>query len=154
MIMIFRIAGSWLVGGGWTGTGPGEYSDGSAVSVDPAANAEIAGSGRPGRHLAHEPTPAFKLGSLGTDCTPMRLRRFLQSKIALLACLAGTSGCISNDGTPVYVDYGALEVWSGKGMLLEVSPDQTQCRVVVRDENLIRRELWVDCIHVHPRRGT
>jgi hypothetical protein len=69
----------------------------------------------------------------------------------MFAALVGASGCISNDGTPVYVDYGALEVWSGKGMLMEVSPDQTQCRVIVRDDHLIRRDLWTPCIHVHPR---
>jgi hypothetical protein len=72
--------------------------------------------------------------------------------IATLACLLCGSGCISNDGTPVFVDYGALDVWSGKGMLVEVSPDQTQCRVIVRDDYLIKRDRWVPCIHVHPRR--
>ena len=77
--------------------------------------------------------------------------RSLRSAIALFAPLVGASGCISNDGTPVYVDYGALEVWSGKGMLIEVSPDQAQCRVIVRDNYLIRRDLWVPCIHVHSR---
>ena len=76
----------------------------------------------------------------------------LRCAIATLACLLSASACISNDGTPVFVDYGALEVWSGKGMLIEVSPDQTQCRVVVRDDNLIKRDRWVSCIHVHPRR--
>jgi len=79
--------------------------------------------------------------------------RSLRSKIALLACLVGASGCISNDGTPVFVDFAALEVWSGKGMLVEVSPDQAQCRVIVRDEYLIKRDRWVPCIHVHPRRA-
>jgi hypothetical protein len=78
--------------------------------------------------------------------------RSLRSKVALLACLVGASGCISNDGTPVYVDRGAFDVWTGKGMLVDVSPDQTQCRVVVRDNNLIKRDRWVSCIHVHPRR--
>ena len=78
--------------------------------------------------------------------------RSLRRAIAALACLLGSSGCISNDGTPVFVDYGALEVWSGKGMLVEVSPDQTQCRVIVRDAYLIKRDRWVSCIHVHPRR--
>ena len=77
--------------------------------------------------------------------------RSLRCAIATLAGLLSASGCISNDGTPVFVDYGALEVWSGKGMLIEVSPDQTQCRVVVRDDNLIKRDRWVSCIHVHPR---
>jgi hypothetical protein len=82
----------------------------------------------------------------------MSVRPFL-STISLLACLVATSGCISNDGTPVYVDYGALEVWSGKGMLMEVSPDQAQCRVIVRDEYLIKRDRWVPCVNVHPRRA-
>ena len=93
----------------------------------------------------------LQLSSLGTDFTRMSIRS-LRSAIALLAALVGASGCISNDGTPVYVDYGALEVWSGKGMLIEVSPDQAQCRVIVRDNHLIRRDRWVPCIHVHPRR--
>ena len=78
--------------------------------------------------------------------------RSLRRSIAILACLLSGSGCIGNDGTPVFVDYGALEVWSGKGMLVEVSPDQTQCRVIVRDNYLIKRDLWVACTHVHPRR--
>jgi len=78
--------------------------------------------------------------------------RFLRTAIAIGACLLGTSACISNKGTPVFVDYGALEVWSGKGMLIEVSPDQVQCRVIVRDNFLIRRDIWVPCIHVHARR--
>jgi len=78
--------------------------------------------------------------------------RSLGCAIAIGACLLGSAGCISNRGTPVFVDYGALEVWSGKGMLIEVSPDQARCRVIVRDEYLIRRDRWVPCIHVHPRR--
>jgi hypothetical protein len=78
--------------------------------------------------------------------------RSLCRAIAVVACLLGASGCISNDGTPVFVDYAALDVWSGKGMLMEVSPDQTQCRVIVRDNYLIRRDRWVPCIHIHPRR--
>jgi hypothetical protein len=78
--------------------------------------------------------------------------RTLRCAIAALVCLLCGSGCISNDGTPVFVDYGALEVWSGKGMLVEVSSDQTQCRVIVRDTYLIKRDRWVPCIHVHPRR--
>ena len=85
-----------------------------------------------------------------TDSTRMNARSLICT-IATLACLLCGSGCISNDGTPVFVDYGALEVWSGKGMLVEVSPDQTQCRVIVRDDYLIKRDRWVSCIHVHPR---
>ena len=79
--------------------------------------------------------------------------RSLRCAIAILAALFSASGCISNDGTPVFVDYGALEVWSGKGMLIEVSPDQTQCRVVVRDNYLIKRDRWLPCIYLHPRRA-
>jgi hypothetical protein len=94
----------------------------------------------------------LQLGAVGTDSTSMSVRSLL-STISLLICLVATSGCISNDGTPVFVDYGALDVWSGKGMLMEVSPDEAQCRVVVRDEYLIKRERWVPCIHVHPRRA-
>jgi hypothetical protein len=89
---------------------------------------------------------------VGTDFTGMSVRSLLAT-ISLLACLVATSGCISNDGTPVFVDFGALEVWSGEGMLMEVSPDQAQCRVIVRDEYLIKRDRWVPCIHVHPRQA-
>ena len=78
--------------------------------------------------------------------------RFLRTSIAIGACLLGTSGCIGNKGTPVFVDFGAMEVWSGKGMLVEVSTDQTPCRVIVRDSVLIRRDRWVPCIYVHERR--
>ncbi len=93
----------------------------------------------------------LQFGLARTDSTPMNVRS-LRRAIATAACLLGASGCISNDGTPVFVDYAALDVWSGKGMLMEVSPDQTQCRVIVRDEYLIKRDRWVSCIHVHPRR--
>ncbi len=82
----------------------------------------------------------------------MRIRS-LWHALAALICAVGAAGCIGNDGTPVLVDYAALEVWSGEGMLVEVAPDQTQCRVVVRDEYLIVRDRWVPCIHVHPRRA-
>jgi hypothetical protein len=78
--------------------------------------------------------------------------QFFRTVIAIGACLLGTSGCIGNKVTRVFVDYGAMEVWSGKGMLVGVSPDQTQCRVIVRDSFLIRRDRWVPCIHVHERR--
>ena len=54
-------------------------------------------------------------------------------------------------GTPVFVDMRAGRFWSGKGMLVEVSPDKQRCRVRVRDNALIVRNLWVDCTRVHPR---
>jgi hypothetical protein len=78
--------------------------------------------------------------------------RSLRYALAIGACLLGVSGCISNKGTPVFVDYGAMEVWSGEGMLIAVSPDQTQCRVVVRDSYLIKRDRWIPCSYVHPRK--
>ena len=90
------------------------------------------------------------MGPARTDSTRMNARS-LRRAIATAACLLCAPGCISNDGTPVFVDYSALEVWSGEGMLVEVSPDQVQCRVIVRDEYLIKRDRWVPCIHVHPR---
>jgi len=93
----------------------------------------------------------LQFGPARTDSNPMNART-LRTAIAIGACLLGSSACISNKGTPVFVDYGALEVWSGEGMLIEVSPDQAQCRVIVRDEYLIRRDVWVPCIHVHERR--
>ncbi len=67
-------------------------------------------------------------------------------------CLLTISSCLPNRGTPVFVDYGAGNFWSGKGVLVEVSPDETQCRVVVRDSALITRNRWVHCNHIHPRR--
>jgi hypothetical protein len=74
------------------------------------------------------------------------------SAIALALCCAGAAlGCLPNRGTPVFVDYAAAEVWSGKGVLTEVSPDERLCRVVFRDSLLITRNQWLECIHVHPR---
>ena len=74
--------------------------------------------------------------------------------LALLVLSAGPLGCLMpNRGTPVYVDSWAGDFWSGKGLLLEVSPDQKRCRVAVRDRALFVREPWVDCVSVHPRRG-
>jgi hypothetical protein len=63
------------------------------------------------------------------------------------------AGCLMpNRGTPVYVDGWAGDFWSGKGMLLEVSPDQRRCKVAVRDRALVVRRLWVDCTSLHPRK--
>ena len=72
---------------------------------------------------------------------------------AALALAAGAMGCLPTRGTPVFVDSGAGNFWSGKGVLVEVSPDQTQCRVVVRDGSFLRRDRWMSCNNVHPRRG-
>jgi len=89
-------------------------------------------------------------GSAPTDAKRMNARS-LRAALAIGACLIGASSCISNKGTPVFVDYGAMEVWSGEGMLIAVSPDQAQCRVIVRDTYLIRRDRWIPCTYVHPR---
>ena len=68
-------------------------------------------------------------------------------------CFGGLAlGCLPNKGTPVFVDYSAAEVWSGIGVLIEVSADERMCRVVFRDSNLIVRNTWMECTHVHPRK--
>src|SRR5262249_26622450 len=48
---------------------------------------------------------------------------------ALLAVLALAGCLLPNGGTPVLVDSRAGSFWSGKGLLLEVSPDQKRCKV-------------------------
>jgi len=62
------------------------------------------------------------------------------------------SGCLLPDrGTPVHVDMRAGEFWSGRGRLLEVSDDQSRCRVAVRHRSGYVQERWVDCRFVHAR---
>jgi hypothetical protein len=71
---------------------------------------------------------------------------------AVLALALSLLGCLMPDrGTPVFVDVRAGDFWSGKGLLTEVSPDQMQCRVSVRDSALIVRDLWVACERLHDR---
>ena len=41
--------------------------------------------------------------------------------------------------------------WSGHGKLLEVSDDQSRCRVSVRHRSMVVQERWVDCAHVHAK---
>ncbi|HKA14193.1 MAG TPA: hypothetical protein VKH41_04180 [Myxococcota bacterium] len=72
---------------------------------------------------------------------------------ALLAVLALAGCLLPNGGTPVLVDSRAGSFWSGKGLLLEVSPDQKRCKVAIRDSALFVHRLWVDCVTVHPRAG-
>ena len=71
-----------------------------------------------------------------------------------LAALAASGCLMPNGGTPVLVDSRAGDFWSGKGLLIEVSPDQKRCKVVIRDNALFVRELWLDCVTVHPRGST
>jgi len=62
------------------------------------------------------------------------------------------SSCLMpSHGTQVFVDTRAGDFWSGKGLLTEVSEDQKQCRVSVRDRALIVQDLWVSCQRVHRR---
>jgi hypothetical protein len=82
----------------------------------------------------------------------MRPRSLCRAALAALLALP-LAGCLlmPKHGTPVYVDAFAGDFWSGEGLLLEVTPDQTRCRVAVRDRALIVRTLWVACRSVHPR---
>lgn len=71
---------------------------------------------------------------------------------ALLAAGLLLVGCVMpSTGTPVFVDVRAGDFWTGDGLLTEVSQDQRQCRVSVRDRALIVQDLWVDCQRVHRR---
>ena len=84
----------------------------------------------------------------------MRVSRTLRIVLALL-WVAPLSGCLMpNEGTPVFIDMRAGEFWSGKGMLVEVTPDEQRCRVAVRDKALVVHHVWTDCSRVHPRIGS
>lgn len=87
-------------------------------------------------------------------CTQKHRHRFVVAGL-LIGCLL-TSGCLfmPNRGTPVFVDVSTGDYWSGEGLLLEVSEDQTQCKVAVRDRALIVQTLWVPCKAVHNRRSS
>jgi hypothetical protein len=77
----------------------------------------------------------------------------IAARLLLLAASLALAGCLMpNQGTPVYVDSRAGDYWSGKGWLLEVSPDRVRCRVAVRDDALFVRKPWVPCSSVHERR--
>jgi hypothetical protein len=73
---------------------------------------------------------------------------------ASLAAALVTTGCLMpNGGTPVLVDSRSGRFWSGKGVMTEVSPDQKQCKVAIRDRALFVHHEWYDCKTVHPRVG-
>jgi len=82
----------------------------------------------------------------------MRSHRALLAA-ALLSTLAAGGCLLPNGGTPVFVDSRAGAFWSGKGLLIETSPDQKSCKVAIRDTALFVHRKWVDCTSVHPRRG-
>jgi hypothetical protein len=71
--------------------------------------------------------------------------------LVALALLAFAGCAMPNKGTPIFVDMRGGEFWSGRGKLLEVSEDQSRCRIAVRDRALLVQKLWVDCAWVHPR---
>jgi len=81
------------------------------------------------------------------------LRRGFAALLAL-GCLFA-AGCLfmPNRGTPVFVEARTGNYWSGEGLLLEVSEDQTRCLVAARDRALIVHERWVPCTAVHARRS-
>jgi hypothetical protein len=70
--------------------------------------------------------------------------------VALVAC-AALGGCLMPRGTPVIVEARTGRYWSGNGVLLEVSEDQRDCRVAVRNAGLIVEKKWVACAWVHLR---
>ncbi len=57
--------------------------------------------------------------------------------ICVLAVTFGAVACLPRKGTPVFVEKAAVDSWSGKGVLTEVSPDQRWCRVIYRDATLM-----------------
>jgi hypothetical protein len=74
--------------------------------------------------------------------------------IAVILVSLVVGGCLLPDGTPVFVDGRHGKLWSGNGVLLEVSQDQLYCRVAVRNRALVVEKRWVDCRAVHPRTPT
>jgi hypothetical protein len=74
--------------------------------------------------------------------------------VTLAISLLGAGGCVlPSKGTRVFVDHRAGSFWSGRGKLIEVSQDQSECRVAVRDRALIVHTMWVECRSVHPRKS-
>lgn len=78
--------------------------------------------------------------------------RFAPLALAFALALAGAAvGCVMPAGQEVAVDRRSGAVFTGNGVLLEVSADRTRCRVAVRNNALIVERRWVDCRHVHSR---
>jgi hypothetical protein len=79
------------------------------------------------------------------------MRRTISTLLSLALALL-LQGCLMpNRGTPVFVDGRSGDYWSGRGLLLEVSPDRLRCHVAVRDRALFVRQPWVPCTSVHER---
>ncbi len=93
------------------------------------------------------PYPWLQAGALPGRWVGSMVRRLLLTASALMF-----SGCLlPTQGTPVFVDLRAGDFWSGRGVLTEVSEDQSRCRVSVRDRALLVKDFWVDCAWIHPR---
>jgi hypothetical protein len=75
----------------------------------------------------------------------------MRRMIAVILLCLSLSGCLLPDGTPVYIDGRHGKLWSGNGVLLEVSEDQLYCRIAARNRALVVEKRWVDCGAVHPR---
>ncbi len=71
--------------------------------------------------------------------------------IAVMLVSLAVVGCLLPDGTPVFVDARHGKLWSGNGVLLEVSEDKAYCRVAARNRAMVVAKRWVDCRAVHPR---
>jgi hypothetical protein len=71
--------------------------------------------------------------------------------IAVILLSLAVGGCLLPDGTPVYVDARHGKLWSGNGVLLEVSEDKAYCRIAARNRAMVVEKRWVDCRAVHPR---
>ena len=83
----------------------------------------------------------------------MRIQRL--SRLSATLLLLPLFGCLMpNKGTPVFIDMRGGAFWSGKGLLVEVTPDKQRGRVAIRDRALIVRRVWTDCTRVHPRVGS
>lgn len=80
------------------------------------------------------------------------MRTRLPTAAATLLLALALAGCLMPKGTPVYVSKQAGDWWSGKGVLMEVSEDETRCHVAARDRALVVDKKWVDCRYVHERR--
>ena len=71
--------------------------------------------------------------------------------IAVILVSLAVGGCLLPDGTPVFVDARHGKLWSGNGVLLEVSEDKAYCRVAARNRAMVVEKRWVDCRAVHAR---
>jgi hypothetical protein len=80
------------------------------------------------------------------------MRRLPWIALALALAAAAASGCVMPNGQDVVVDRRAgNDVHTGSAVLLEISDDQTSCRVAVRTNALFVEKRWVDCRYVHAR---